>query len=735
MAWSAAASVSAVPGPLAGRTLAGQSSSVPGSPLAFLAPPPLQLPALAVPLASPLRRLRRGRAAVVPLAVLGEGSSDGGSAGSSSGPAVASETVEQSTPQNEPDLWSWQMGLSVMSGLIGSMLSATAFSRQREASKGKLRSPSSLSGIGSSASARIVQQLGGSLLDAEAQSPLFSLGPVPRCTAASDLRRNDRHFTIITTAALPWLTGTAVNPLLRALNLARHGRPVVLVVPWLEVEDQAQIFAAGQTFASKDEQEETIFKWCRERAKIDPAVLPLKIRWYGAKYVHNVRSIFPSGDPALALGQDDPRDVLILEEPEHLCWYHHGTRWPELFRHVVGIIHTNYQDYLIQKKDVDLDSDYLAPALIPDEIKEASVFAATTWVCSAYCDVNIKLSSTIMPLPNEVTCNVHGCRDEFLEIGDMCGKPEHQAGGAYYLGKASLQKGWGELLELLEKAGPLLEGLHIDGYGSGADQNRILKSVAALEHASLKMSNGIDHANEVIHPYSVLINASTSDVLCTVNVEALAMGKRCVLARHPSNNFFEEHFSNRCHFFEVGDAVGFANAVKNALAAGPAQQLPDGQRHALTWDAACERLFCAAEVRVLSGRFQRPSEAAASRLAYRLHHDTMKDRLILDVIKGATLGTKTPWGEYLNEWRREGLGKLKVQARLMEREMRPDHLLEHERYIMERIKELAGNMIPNSPSQRGRTDGDTSAAARDTSVSTEVTDGELEQASDRRRGS
>ena len=196
--------------------------------------------------------------------------------------------VEKADDEPWP-VWTFQQLISLISGFIGSILSLNAYSQLREATKRrdaivrqsqarKQERPT----IINSKSARIVQQLGGSLLDAEAESPLFSLGPVPVCTLASNLRL-DRHITIITTAALPWRTGTAVNPLLRALYLAKAGKPVILYLPFLEKPDQPNVFAKGVTFDTPEQQEEVVREWCSERAKMDLKKMDLQFRWYPAR--------------------------------------------------------------------------------------------------------------------------------------------------------------------------------------------------------------------------------------------------------------------------------------------------------------------------------------------------------------------------------------------------------------------------------------------------------------------
>jgi len=284
-------------------------------------------------------------------------------------------------------------------------------------------------------------------------------------------------------------------------------------------------------------------------------------------------------------------------------------------------------------------------------------------VCSAYCDVTIKLSSAGIALPNEVKCNVHGVRQEFLDIGRRCSqrrrkRPEEHS-LVYFIGKAVMPKGWAELIELVQKmpGSDELGTLHIDAYGSGPDEDQIEQSIAELSRQqdelqpSLTMYPGIDHADRKFDCYTVLVNPSTTEMLCTVTAEALAMGKRVVIPDLPSNLFFKKNFEDRCSFFIPGDPVSFTAALQHALAQEGPKPVSAKAEDMLSWSSAIDRLIDFAEVRVLSGKLSRPSEARSSRLAYELHKGIQTDTPGLsELLKDATLKNRPSWEKWLETW-------------------------------------------------------------------------------------
>ncbi|EFJ50110.1 hypothetical protein VOLCADRAFT_116955 [Volvox carteri f. nagariensis] len=396
----------------------------------------------------------------------------------------------------------------------------------------------------------------------------------------SSLRETGRQVAIVTTASLPWLTGTAVNPLLRAAYLASSGD---------RKADQQRVFPADVTFETPEEQEEFVRQWARNRTGLE---CNFKVAFYPGRYAAEKGSILPVGDITMVI-PDHEADVAVLEEPEHLNWYHHGRRWTDKFAHVVGVMHTNYLDYARREEG--------------GQLKEALLKHINAWMCRIYCHKVIKLSDAVQPLPRQETMFVHGVSPSFLKVGQS--KAQLAASGerpwskdVYFLGKVLWAKGYTELLDRLkEHTQRTGERVPVDVYGSGPDlQARLgppLASLAVEHEASrrnlaLRFRGARDHADATLQDYKVFINPSLSDVVATTTAEALAMGKFVVCAEHPSNKFFEQ-FPN-CLIYRSPDE--FSQQLHRALTTEP-QPLSPQQLHSLTWEAATERFLDIAELR------------------------------------------------------------------------------------------------------------------------------------------
>ncbi|XP_006339167.1 digalactosyldiacylglycerol synthase 1, chloroplastic-like [Solanum tuberosum] len=388
-----------------------------------------------------------------------------------------------------------------------------------------------------------------------------------------NLEGDKRHVAIVTTASLPWMTGTAVNPLFRAAYLAKSEKQnVTLLVPWLCKSDQELVYPNQLTFSSPEAQELYIRNWLEERIgfKAD-----FKISFYPGKFSKERRSILPAGDTSQFIPSRDA-DIAILEEPEHLNWYHHGKRWTNKFNHVVGIVHTNYLEYIKREKNGALQAFF--------------VKHINNWVTRAYCDKVLRLSAATQDLPRSLVCNVHGVNPKFLKIGEKAAA-DRQSGqkvfskGAYFLGKMVWAKGYRELIDLLSKHKTEFDGFNLDVFGNGEDAHEV-QSTAKRLNLNVNFMNGRDHADDSLHGYKVFINPSISDVLCTATAEALAMGKFVVCADHPSNEFFQE-FPN-CLTYKTPE--DFVAKVEKAMSSEP-QPLTPEEQYKLSWEAATQRFM------------------------------------------------------------------------------------------------------------------------------------------------
>lgn len=388
--------------------------------------------------------------------------------------------------------------------------------------------------------------------------------PPPLRDAADSVEMDvTRKVVVVTTAAPPWRTGTAVNPTLRAAYLSRLGFDVCLLLPWLTNLEAGRALYSGMVFQTLDEHEKYVREWIREYV---PFEYKGHIAFYDAVYESGIESIIQA--PASNLIDAIPashRDIAILEEPDHLNWLHEGPSWSDVFGYVVGIVHTNYEYYANKGGTYGLKS-----RLVP---------LWDTILRNAYTDINIHLSKSTLKTQSDAcsfVASVHGVRDHFFR------SHEDAADRVYFLGKAVWNKGYDLLIELCADLGDAMP--RIDAYGSGPDWDEIDAAIRSHQ-APVTLRDGVEHSPETMASYRTFFNPSKSEVLCTATAEALAMGKYAILPVHASNEFFYA-FSN-CLLYATADEL--EQAFRRA-SAEPPKPISEWEARRLSWSEATKRL-------------------------------------------------------------------------------------------------------------------------------------------------
>jgi len=338
------------------------------------------------------------------------------------------------------------------------------------------------------------------------------------------------------------MTGTAVNPLLRASHLARrragndssnHGI-CTLVVPFLSDINHQRLLFKNETFHSTLAQENYIRQWLRNCGEYsDPS--HLQILFYPAVFDSFLKSIFPLGDlPKLCSSGKKKKDddtICILEEPEHLNWYRApGDSWRDVFSHTVGIIHTNYKAYAA------------AYGMVTGVTTGTAIEQMSALMMRAHCDRIILLSDTLNNYAPErtVTSNVHGVRKDFFSTTGPptdLGKDEM----IYFIGKLLWAKGLDLMLDLetsFRKIKHCDEYFPINVYGGGPDEDEIQR--AFLGRKKRRDERGGEESNHERYgsnETSNRRNETTSIISSFMNLKRNRSASSVLKAKHKNTEF------------------------------------------------------------------------------------------------------------------------------------------------------------------------------------------------------
>lgn len=376
-----------------------------------------------------------------------------------------------------------------------------------------------------------------------------------------------KTINILSTAALPWRTGTAILALLRAHALAQRGLDVCLYLPWIPPKQQLRLFGDTECrdnggFPTPSAQASYI------RSQLpQPACPRLRIEFYPARYWDALGSILPTVGLPKRLRICD---WLILEEPEHLNWTQPWSRYRERAARITGIVLTNYRYYCEQA----------LPRLprVADWLERYN-----RWLIEHRCNDVILLADILPDLAKAQRLLISGIHPAFF---DHAGQADNRQ-NLYFMGKLIWEKGFRELIDLLadgvNHSADQSADRSIDVFGIGRDRAAIADYARArgvqLNFRGLSTAPAADIAR-----YRIFINASKSEMLCTTTAEALGQRKFVILPRDPSNELFYPFQNALCY----SSPEEFQACLRHALSHQP---VADPLEASLSWDAAVDRLL------------------------------------------------------------------------------------------------------------------------------------------------
>lgn len=363
---------------------------------------------------------------------------------------------------------------------------------------------------------------------------------------------------VVSTAALPWQTGPAYLSLWHACGLADLGLRVAYVVPWIDAAGQARLWA-GPTMATPADHA----GWLSEAAvRLGCPPLP-DLFHYKAHASTVLRSIVPTQDVFAAA---PPADVVLLAEPEHLCWYPFTrARHRVAAKTVAGLIMTNYAHYM--RSQNALWGRLLAPLVV--RFHNSLVRRHTDWV--------LPLSPAVADVAAGHPARqgrISGVLAPYAAVPPV--GPETR--GAYFIGRLVWEKGLKTVLDVARRM-----NLTIDVVGDGPDAPAI-RALARDQAAPVRFFGASSAPWTEIERHRVFLNPSVSEVLCTATADALVAGRHVVLGECAANEPFRPY--PNAHFFT--DLDGAVDAMRRAMTEPP--EPPDAVRRDFDWRNACRTL-------------------------------------------------------------------------------------------------------------------------------------------------